>query len=194
MNIFTPQFRKDSILSLFILVFLYLITHNPIVKPTPKLVLGMWSIEKMQHPLVFGFTGHNFLVLRDENNQIVKELHGLATDSNTNTWKYIGTKYSDLLKVWEFDGPRNPALEKTYPGIVLAQGTEADMENLWSKAENCKEEINKKTINYPPYGFALNGQTENSNSVSSTLSFCMGINDKHIGLITPGERKNLLSK
>ena len=192
-----PQNRieKDLIISFFILLFLYSIIHNPIVRPKLNQTNdGNWKIEKMQHPLVFGFAGHNYLVLRSPDNNIVAELHGLATDQVSNTWKYVGSKATDLLKVWEFNGPRNYLAEKEYPGIVVSSGPEVTVENLWKKAEVCKDMINKKIIYYPKYGINLNGETENSNSVAYTLLACMGIDSKHLGLMTPGDGVNLLAQ
>ena len=192
-----PQNRieKDLILSFFFILFIYAITHNPVVRPkltTPN--DGNWRIEKMQHPLVFGLTGHNYLVLRSPDNNIVSELHGLATDQINGNWKYIGSNVTDLLKVWEFNGPRNYLAEKEYPGIVVTSGPKVDIQNLWQKAENCKTSINEKIIHYPTYGINLTGETENSNSVAYTLLTCMGIDSRHLGLITPGDKVNLLEQ
>jgi hypothetical protein len=192
MQLFTNRFIKDLVLSFFFLLFIYSITHNPVVRPTLKPAEGVWRIEKLQHPLMFGFAGHNYLVLRNANNEIEKEIHGLATDPITNTWKYIGIKDTDLLKVWEFNGPRDYMAEKTYPGKIVFEGNAEETKKTWSKALQCKEEINQKEIYYPPFGFKLKGETENSNSVAYTLLICMGFDSKHIGLITPGEKKNLL--
>lgn len=146
----------------------------------------------MQHPLLLGVAGHNYLVLRDENNVIQKELHGLATNSLTDTWKYYGTNATDKLKVWEFDDPHYYLAQKGYSGIVLYKGTKDEVEVLWSKALLCKEEINDRNYAYPPYGVKVGGDTENSNSVAYTLTLCMGLDAKHLGLITPGWGKNLL--
>ena len=120
-------------------------------------------------------------------------MHGLATDPTTNSWKYIGIKETDLLKVWEFNGPRDYIAEKTYPGKVIFEGNADDAKAIWEKALSCKDEINKKEIYYPPFGFELRGETENSNSAAYTLLICMGFDSAHIGLITPGEKKNLLN-
>jgi hypothetical protein len=189
----SPRFKKDALISLFIIVGIYTITHNPLTRPTPKPEPGLWSIQFMQHPLLFGLAGHNYLVLRDENGSIVKELHGLATDKETYTWKYIGTRGTDLLQVWEFTGPRNYLSSKQYPGVVLTQGHETAMEATWSKGEDCVSEINKKQIPYPPFGISIKGETENSNSVAYTLALCMNLDPHHIGIFTPGSQKNLLA-
>lgn len=148
----------------------------------------------MQHPLVFGIAGHNFLTLRDENNSIIEEYHGLATDSVTGDWKYVGRKSTDILKAWRFKGSRNYIAQKDYPGIVLEQGDKDVMITAWDKGESCKEEINTMNLPYPPYGVSLHGDTENSNSVAYTLALCMKLDAKRIGLITPGWGKDLLGE
>lgn len=194
MKLFTNRFIKDLFWSILFLLFVYYSTHNPIVRPQLKKTEGYWRIEKLQHPLVFGFAGHNYLALRSSENEIIHELHGLATDKNSGYWKYVGFNKNDLLKVWQFDGSRDYMSGKTYPGIVVAEGSEEEMKMIWQKGEACKEEINKKEIYYPPFGFKLRGETENSNSVTYTLLTCMGFDSRHIGLITPGEKRNLLDE
>ena len=190
--LFTRLFIKDLFWSLIFILSVYGITHNPITQPKPQPIPGNWSIQIMQHPLLFGITGHNYLALRNQDGDIVEELHGLATDGITGQWKYIGTKSTDVLKVWEFSGPRYYLAEKAYPGKILTEGTWQNMKTLWDMARGCKKPINDKNIPYPMLGVNLNGETENSNSVAYTLSLCMGFDAKHVGLVTPGEKKNLL--
>lgn len=146
----------------------------------------------MQHPLVFGVAGHNFLTLRDSQNEIVKELHGLPTNSKTGTWKYIGTDPNDILQVWEFDGPREYMAEKQYPGITIYEGEKEDVLAVWERRRSCQEKINSLKVKYPPYGFNIRGDTENSNAAAYTLIQCMGLDARRIGLITPGWGTNLL--
>ncbi|MFA5131740.1 MAG: hypothetical protein WC444_00225 [Candidatus Paceibacterota bacterium] len=193
-RLFTNQFIKDLGWSVVFLLCAYAITHNPIVRPIPQPVPGDWSIQLMQHPLFFGFAGHNYLALKDQNGDIVKELHGLATNTTTGQWKYVGTRATDTLQVWEFDSPRYYLAEKTFPGIILTEGKDADMKNHWTNALACKDPLNEKKIPYPPFGVNMNGDTENSNSVAYTLTLCMGLDARHVGLLTPGETVNLLKK
>lgn len=192
--LFTKQFTKDLLWSVVFIFSMYGITHNPVVRPMSQPIPGNWSIQIMQHPLLFGFAGHNYLALRNQDDEIVGELHGLATDSKTGNWKYIGDNPGDILKVWQFDEPRSYLAEKKYPGIILDEGKHDFILDLWNKAVACKDPINEKHISYPPFGFKLNGTTENSNSVAYTLALCTGLDPKHIGLITPGEKNNLLEK
>ncbi len=146
----------------------------------------------MQHPLFFGLAGHNYLVVRNQDGDIVSELHGLATDTTTKKWKYVGMKSSDVLQVWKFDGPRYYLAEKGFSGILLNQGTQGEVESIWEKTTDCITLINAQNIPYPPFGVKVSGETENSNSVAYTLALCMGLDARHIGILTPGETKNLL--
>jgi hypothetical protein len=147
----------------------------------------------MQYPLLLGIAGHNYLVLRNSQNNIVSELHGLATDVTTKKWKLIGIEQTDILQVWEFTHQDDFITKRTYPGVMLFSGGKEDVEKTWGKTNSCKDIINQKNIPYPPLGFTLQKDTLNSNSVAYTLVFCMGLSTHHIGLLTPGETKNLLN-
>ena len=72
MKIFTSRFVKDLFLIVLFGVALYALTHNPITHPKLEDTEGVWSIQLMQQPLVFGVAGHNYLVLRDNNNKIIE--------------------------------------------------------------------------------------------------------------------------
>lgn len=194
MRLFTKQFTKDLIISVIFLTLWYGITHNPIARPIAQPTVGLWSIELRQHPLVFGIAGHNYLVLRNGSHDIVEELHGLATDPATGTWKYIGDKKSDILQVWHFNGQRDYIAEKSFPGITLREGDEEYIRTLWSRGEQCINPINEERTPYPPLGVSIRNKTENSNSVAYTLILCMGLDPRHLGLITPGSKNNLLSR
>ena len=189
--LFIRRSLKDLGALLLFGMFFYVATHNAIVRPKIEKNNSEYRIELLQEPLVLGIAGHNFLVLRDDKNQIKNELHGLATDTS-NHWKYLGNEKSDKLKVWEFNSPLDFAVQKNETGILLYTGTSAQVYEQWEKARNCKEKINQLNISYPPFGVNIHGETENSNSVAYTLTLCMGLNTKHIGLLTPGSTKNLL--
>ncbi len=193
-RLFTSRFIKDIFLSVLILFSLYGLTHNPIVRPFPQPIPGNWSIEFMQHPLLFGFAGHNYLALRDPDGTIVSEFHGLATDAKTGDWKYVGTNITDLLQVWEFENGRGYLAERSFAGIILKEGTKDEMKKVWDTGRACKDPVNALHISYPPYGVSFRNETINSNSVAYTLSKCMGLDTRHIGLWTPGDAMNLLQK
>ncbi len=191
-RLFTNRFIKDSIFSLFIILSLYGVTHNPVVRPRTQAMPGNWSIEFMQHPLLFGFAGHNYLALRNQDGVIVSELHGLATDATTRQWKYIGSNIQDLLQVWEFENGRYYLAEKAFPGIVLQEGDEESMQKVWDMGRSCVAPINAQNIAYPPYGISFKNETRNSNSVAYTLAKCMLLDTRHVGIFTPGSTMNLL--
>lgn len=191
-ELFTRQFVKDLFWSALILAFLYTVTHNPLVRPVARAVDGNWSIQFRQHPLALGLAGHNYLALYDANGAIVSELHGLATDPSTSKWRYLSTRSTDLLKVWEFDTSKYYLAAKNLPGIILAEGTKDNMVSLWEEARGCKDPINIQNIRYPSFGFSIKNETLNSNSVAYTLAKCMNLDTRHIGLITPGATLDLL--
>lgn len=193
-ELFTRQFVKDLIWSIIILFMLYALTHNPFTRPVARAQVGSSSIRFLQHPLVFGFAGHNYLALYDAEGTIISELHGLATNPETGKWRYIGTRSTDLLKVWEFDTSKYYLAAKNLPGITLAEGNMDDMKKLWNQARECKNPINERNISYPAFGFSIKNETINSNSVAYTLAKCMGLDTRHIGLITPGSKLDLLNK
>lgn len=192
MQLLTRRFIQDILVIILTGSLFYILIHNPITHPTLKVSKGYFSIQLMQQPLVFGIAGHNYLVLRDSNNQIKEELHGLATDTITGSWKYIGNDTTDVLKVWKFAGPHFYIAQKNYSGVTLSYGDEKTITTIWQKAIPCVSEINNLQIKYPPYGMNIRGDTENSNSVAYTLTRCMGLDAEHLGLITPGWGKNLL--
>lgn len=191
MKLFTPRFIKDLLLSVLFFILYYGLTHNTLVYPVTPLYKGVWSIEKLQYPLAMRLAGHNYLALRNTEGVIVAELHGLATDERTNTWKYVGTGNQEVLKVWEFDTSIFGTTKNILPGIVLRSGDKAMILELWDKARDCKNRINEKNIPYPPLGISLY-ETENSNAVAYTLTKCIGAENKHIGIIVPGEKTDLL--
>lgn len=193
-TIVNNRITRDFLWSGLFLLSMYGVTHNPIVRPTPQPLPGNWSIQFMQHPLLFGFAGHNYLALRDQNGEIVSELHGLATDMATGQWKYIGSNPADVLQVWQFESTRYYLAEKKFPGIILKEGSGTELISVWNKAMSCKESINQKRASYPPYGFSMKNETTNSNSVAYTLAMCMELSTKHIGILTPGATVNLLGE
>ena len=191
MKLFTSRFIKDLLFSILFFIFYYALTHNQIAYPVPKIYKGTWSIEKLQYPLALRLAGHNYLALRNDKGEIIYELHGLATNKETNTWTYVGMGNNELLQVWKFDTSIFGTTKSVLPGIVLRTGNETLIVSLWEKAENCANRINQKNIPYPPLGISLY-ETENSNAVAHTLAKCMGLEDKRVGIIIPGEKTDLL--
>lgn len=194
MIIFKNRIEKDFFWSCIFILFLYFVINNPITHPIPKLETGEWAIEQIQKPIFFGTAGHNFLILRDEKGNIVSELHGLATNTTTGQTEFVTYNNTGKLKVWEFTKPKYNLSENKFAGNIIADGNKEEMNLLWGKARDCANKINEENISYPSFGFKLRGITENSNSVAYTLSLCMGLDIKHLGIISPGEKLNLLNK
>lgn len=183
---------KDLVIIFFFGGCFFALTHNPVVRPTPTIIPGEWSIELRQMPLALGIAGHNYLALRNGEGVIVSQLHGLPTDIITGEWKYVGRNKTDVLKVWEFE-ENNPNEELGRGGgVALITTNEPEVKELWRKAKYCGDELNVQQLPYPPFGVSLREDTRNSNSVAYTLTACMGLAAKHIGLFTPGWGVNLL--
>ncbi len=185
---------KDSFDIIFVLFICFLILFNPYVRPKQIVGYGYWSIQKREHRLMMGLTGHTFIELRDTNDKVIAQLHGLATDKNTNKWKEVGNSDDDYLKVWEFDQDKY----KEYKGLDIGKtsvniitGNEEAMREKWQELMLCGTEINKIEIKYPKYGFRIFSETENSNSVAHSLLLCGGLKDREIGIITPGGNTDL---
>ncbi len=186
---------KDFFDIIFVLFICFLILFNPYVRPKQIVGYGYWSIQKREHRLMLGLTGHTFIELRDKNDKVIAQLHGLATDKNTNKWKEIGNSDDDYLKVWEFDQDKY----KEYRGLDIGRtsvniitGNEKAMNKKWQELVLCGTEINKIEIKYPKYGFRIFSETENSNSVAHSLLLCGNLKDREIGLITPGKSTDLI--
>lgn len=178
----------------FALSFIFLILNNNYVRPRIKKGSGYFKIEKREHKLLGGITGHTFLEMRDSEDNVLHQIHGLATDENGEV-KMVGNKKTDKLKVWIFDYDlyqETRKLDIGDTGVEIASGTKDYINVIWDQAAVCKEEINSKDISYPRYGFSLFSETENSNSVTDTLISCMQLENRDLGIFTPGKHKQLL--
>ncbi|GEM_PF-499214 len=147
-----------------------------------------YSIEARSLSIVGGTASHDFWVMRDQNGTAVAELHGLATDRETNRYVPIGNNEErHSLRVWHF--VRDPAYAEelgvgtSRSGLlqdgqanrtVLTAGREEVMAR-WNAAVAAKEPLNALDLNYPNYGFRLLGDTVNSNSTYRTLGEVMGV-------------------
>jgi hypothetical protein len=180
-----------------VLFFIFVILLNPYTRPKETVRRGYYSIEKREHRLLMGLTGHTFLELRDENGNIVYQIHGLATNSSTGAWEEIGNAGTEYLRAWEFDGDKY----KTYrdldigrTGVEIVTGDKTHILEKWAKIRDCSLQINQKNIRYSRYGFNIFSETENSNSVAHTLILCAGLTDKSVGLFSPGSKTDLLKQ
>lgn len=150
-----------------------------------------YSIELAQLPIVMGAAGHNYLVLKDGQGNIIRELHGLATDEDGP--KMIGWLPSDMLKVYEraFEIFPNPDGERT----TVFSGSIDQAFALWERAQEAMLLMNNADIGYSMFGFDIFSPTENSNAVASTLMAAMGIIEpaRLSTRLTPGSHNILLS-
>jgi hypothetical protein len=187
---------QDLIAIVLILPVVFFGLNNQKVRPQIQVEQGKWTIEKRERKLLMGITGHTFLEMRDENNNVVGQLHGFATDIRTGQKQDVGRTEYDYLKVWEYEGDKYKTVNNINignTGVVLLRADENTVKNIWATARSCGAQINLKNIKYPKYGFKVFSETENSNSVAHSIVICSGLEDKEIGLFTPGEKAFLLS-
>lgn len=135
---------------------------------------------------------HNFWVLRNAEGEAVAQLHGLATDRKTNRFKPVGF-FSDRLGFYEFITAENDPtfISKTQQFITVFQGEKEDVLLRWNKAACRVESLNKKDINYSPFGlFGL--PITNSNSAYHLFAHLMGVECcRFFGVLEPGISNSL---
>jgi hypothetical protein len=164
----------------------------------------MSSIAQRQYtfnvgPLPFA---HNFLVLYDDQGNVVAELHGNPANpaDGTELHKYIG-RSTDNLGAFETPGKS----EKYIPGQeekILWEGSE-DVMARWRAAREVANEINRRGLTYNLWGSDLNGPRDwdapvppviagNSNSVNRTLIDAMALQMPGMPTMAPGTENPLL--
>lgn len=158
-----------------------------------------YTIIKAQFPLVGGIAGHNLIVLKNSNGDVLGEMDGLATDKDGKI-KPIGYKPSDKLIAYDF--PNSYLYNESLPNVTLFDGDKKETLEKWQMGKLAVNKINDKNYGYPILGVGpgFGDQTtwaKNSNSVASTLIKAMELEEKnvkpHDGL-TPGEGHLLLSE
>ena len=162
-----PLFQKVITLLLFIFVY-FAITSNPIVKPKASAVSGLWTIEKAQEPLLFGFASHNYLILRDERNLVQKELHGTPTDKNGAFIK-VSLVPGRILRVLELSEPLDGSRSYRPSAVTVYKGSEDEVLAKWQEGKDCARKINESKLPYPALGIRLGEETVNSNSVATEV-------------------------
>ena len=205
---------KEILIVVFTLNFVYFAFNNNYVRPVlndknynnidnknnllNKEESGYWHINKREHSIVWGLSGHTYLELVDNNSEIVGQVHGFAYNTNTGEIVERAMQSGYKLKVFVFDynyyllKGDNKEDNKNGSGVNIYSGTESSSTELWVKAKNCAASIDTQDYEYPKYGFRVDGSTINSNSVSHTIIKCMGLADINIGLITPGRYTDLI--
>jgi hypothetical protein len=166
----------------------------------------MSSIALRQHtfdvgPLSFA---HNYLVLYDDQGNVVAELHGKPADPATGAEldKAIG-RSTDNLGAFERSGKsllNIPGQQEK----ILWQGSEGTMAR-WQAAKDAASEIRGRNLTYNLWGSDLNGPRDwdaplppviagNSNSVARTLIDPMGVQVPSMATMAPGTENQLLSQ
>ena len=153
-----------------------------------------YSIEARSYNLV-GIASHNFWVLRDNNGQVVSQLHGLATDRKKNNFKPIGY-FKDRLGFYEFKTIRNDPtfISKKQRSIIIYQGCKNDILVHWNKAASQITHLNHRDLNYSLFGI-FGFPITNSNSAYHLFSQLMGFECCHFsGILEPGINNSLTTK
>jgi hypothetical protein len=140
-----------------------------------------YAIEARAYDIL-GLAAHDFWVLRDENGNVLGQLHGLATNPEHKI-KPIGT-FGDKLKFYHF-GPRalllgsNPAYELNFiregqKFRRMFSGNPEDVLTRWDNAVKALPFLNSLEVPYTP--FAILGLAHiNSNTAYALLGRLMGI-------------------
>lgn len=136
---------------------------------------------------IAGIASHNFWVLRDEEKNVIAQLHGLATDRKTNTFKPIGI-INDRLGFYEFKTiNHDPSF--IFPqqnSVTVFQGSKQDILMRWHKASSQIAQLNHLDLNYSPFGI-LGLPVTNSNSAYHLFAKLMGIECcRFPGVFEPG--------
>jgi len=135
-----------------------------------------FRIVEAQLQILGGLGGHNLLVVLDQNNKVVHELDGLATDSSGHPVTMGVLPWSTHLQGWdevalakEF-GESVTYYKQSEPQATLFTGTQAQVDNLWGAALACMAKFNQAPPYYPPFGMG-----DNSDSFENTERVCMNL-------------------
>jgi hypothetical protein len=163
----------------------------------------MSSIALRQHILYVGHSpfAHNFLVLYDDQGNVVSELHGLAYDPVSRKFVPRGRSEHNL-RAREYFGKSELNVDGQ-PESILLQRPGDDLTAIWKAAKDAHEQINSRNLTYNFWGSDLNGPRDwdapvpdviagNSNSVNRTLIEAMGLKAPSMPMMAPGTETQLL--
>lgn len=139
-----------------------------------------------------GIASHNFWVLRDAQGSVIAQLHGLATDRNSNQFKPIGY-FNDRLGFYEFKAAENhPTFISTKQrSVSIYQGKKEDVLMRWNNAACEINRLNEMDLDYSPLGI-LGLPIVNSNSAFHLFAKLMEIPCyRFSGVLEPGIRNDL---
>ena len=157
--------------------------------------MGNYTIEARQ--LSIGPAAHDFWVLKNDQNQIIAELHGFAFSPSKGKTIPIGFRDEDKLQAYVI--PYTDEYIKSLPHDLFKRWQEEvggyyahdnqnskeiytgpDALDRWNTAVAAIHTINEQNLTYPKFGglgklYGLLGEPANSNSVYSTFADIMGI-------------------
>ncbi len=151
----------------------------------------IYSIEARSYDLR-GIASHNYWTLRDDKNEIISQLHGLATDRKTNTFKPIGY-FNDRLGFYEFKTALNDPsfISVEQRSAIIFQDEKDGVLRRWNKAALQIESLNNRDLNYSPFG-VFGFPITNSNSAYHLFAKLMDIPCYHFsGVLEPGIKNEL---
>ena len=152
-----------------------------------------YSIEARSYDLI-SIASHNFWVLRNEEGNVVAQLHGLATDRQKNRFKPIGF-FSDRLGFYEFKAVENDPtfISKTQQSVTVYQSDKDDVLARWNQATSQISILNQRDIDYSPFG-VFGFPITNSNSAYHLFARLMGVECcRFSGVLEPGIKNSLSS-
>jgi hypothetical protein len=164
----------------------------------------MSSIALSQRRLDVGHSpfAHNYLVLYDDQGNVVGELHGLAADPANGEERLLGRSRHNL-RAFEY------AYKQLYRDgeaeQILWQGPHDEAMARWQAARAAHDQINSRNLTYNFWGSDLNGPRDwdapvapviagNSNSVNRTYIDAMGLKMPGMPLMAPGTENPLLTQ
>ncbi len=149
---------------------------------------------------------HTFWALY-EDDWLIGELHGLATDRETGQSQAVGTA-RDVLRAWPYPAPGQaqkmmPA-DGGFSGLyrldqaskVVFEGSKDEALAIWGRAMAAAKSLDGLGIVYHILGGVQSDlKTGNSNSAFRTFGDVMGLRMPDLeAMMRPGDRKNLLPK
>jgi hypothetical protein len=117
----------------------------------PSIALRQYKFDVGPFPFA-----HNFLVLYDDQGNVLEELHGQPADPRTGDelHKYIG-RTTDNLGAFPHAGPSEMYLPGQQEKMLLSRGD--DVMARWQAAKDAMDEINRRKLTYNLWGSDLNG-------------------------------------
>jgi hypothetical protein len=165
----------------------------------------MYRIEFREFPIMW-VACHTFWTLY-EDDWLIGELHGLATDRETGLTQAVGTA-RDVLRGWPYpatgQGPKMKPANGGFSGLyaldqvskVVFEGSKEEAMAIWGRALAAAKALNDKNVTYHILGGVPSElSTGNSNSAFRTFGDVMGLPMPDLeAMMRPGDRKNLLPR